>query len=231
MFHKDIGGSQRSRSHLFYCWAVVCLFIIQNPSFCIFFAHIWLQPTPVNSHFCLLLTMPIGNKTVFTQRPPWNVGIVICFWWIKDMELFQSLTWIYLARCALLPNTYLYSTSHHPLGVSSEQWALSQWSSPHPKVNLKPDQINVPHSIPISSNNQGALCWLPLILQPVYLSQTSVFRQDESDFWTKAFSQVWIISLASSSAHHTDEALQISSRCMVLLPTHERIHSQVLGCT
>lgn len=79
----------------------------------------------------------------------------------------------------------------------------------------------------LSSSNQGTLCWLPLISLPAL--ETSVFRQDESDFWTKAFSQLWVISLAPSSAHHTDEALQISSRFMVLLPVYERTRSPVLG--
>lgn len=139
-----------------------------------------------------------------------------------------------LSHGSIWPDVHFYPTDGCTALVTIP--LESAWSNDpfHSEVHLipewifKPDWINVPHSIPISLQQQSRNPVLATLLSQPAL-WTSAFRQDESDFWTEAFSQVWIISLASSSAHHTDKALQISSRRMVLLLMYEWTHSQVLG--
>lgn len=151
MFYKDIGGSQRSRSHLFYCWAVAFLIHCTKP-FTLCFLCMYLA----SAYTCWFFFLSAVNNAHWKQNClHMKVLLDMLALWSASDKL-SRLNFFTLSHGYIWPDVHFYPTDGCTALVTIPLESAQTNELFHGEVHLipkrifKPDWINVPHSFPIS---------------------------------------------------------------------------------
>lgn len=178
-----------------------------NKTFWIF-ARVWLfQPPAVNSYLFLLdnniswkqMSSPEGPPCVITKLAPRSASNEL------SRLSFSCLSGGYLDQMwsSTQQMAVQYYSPSSPFEGSAEKWALPEWNSSHPKVDVwnRLDECPSQHFYFSLATIEEA-CGDYLLCQSLHCRPVYLGKMDQS--FQLSFFQLWIIS----SAPHTNETLK-----------------------